>query len=419
MVRFEERTLENGLSVVLAPDPATPVVAVNIWYRVGSRDETAGRTGFAHLFEHLMFQGSLHVAKNEYFQRIEEAGGSANASTWFDRTNYYAVVPAHHLELPLWLESDRMGWMLPAITDEKLENQRSVVLNERSERYENQPYGDWDERVQRLLFPEGHPYRHPVIGHVADIGAATMDDVRSFFEAYYHPANARLTICGAFDPEEAWSAAEKYFGEIPGRPPAPLPSGELEDVLEGPLRDDVTSKVPLPKAYIAFRAPPFAPRGDFYAGEAVSECLGGGRTSRLHDRLVRTGKLKSASCHLLPLVGGVTMFLVVGTGFAGMSVREVEALLGAELDDLGSLTERERRRVLLAARRERLEALQRAGERADLLSMYGSLFGDPGLLNRELAQLERVTLEEMRAWSASHAARERRVVVRYTPRGAE
>ena len=174
------------MRVVLSQDSAAPVVAVNLWYGVGSRNERRGRTGFAHLFEHMMFQGSAHVPKNQHFELIERAGGSLNGSTWFDRTNYFETVPSHHLELALWLEADRMGWLLPAMTQEKLDNQRDVVKNEKKWRYDNQPYGDWDERLQALVFPEGHPYHHSVIGSMEDLDAADLDDVAQFLAAIDH-----------------------------------------------------------------------------------------------------------------------------------------------------------------------------------------------------------------------------------------
>ncbi|MAN49078.1 MAG: peptidase M16, partial [Gemmatimonadetes bacterium] len=172
-IPLERHCLDNGLKIVLSQDSTVPIVAVNIWYGVGSRNELPGHTGFAHLFEHMMFQGSKHVPKNKHFELIERAGGTLNATTWFDRTNYFETVPSRDLELALWLESDRMGWMLPAMDQEKLDNQRDVVKNEKRQRYDNQPYGDWDQRLQALIYPKDHPYHHPVIGSVEDLDAAT------------------------------------------------------------------------------------------------------------------------------------------------------------------------------------------------------------------------------------------------------
>ena len=202
-IPFERYALDNGLRVVLSQEPRAPVVAVNLWYNVGSRNERPGRTGFAHLFEHMMFQGSRNVPDTAHFAFIEKAGGSLNGSTWLDRTNYYETLPAHYLELALWLESDRMGFLLPAMTQEKLDNQRDVVKNERRWRVDNQPYGDWDERLQMLMYPPDHPYHHSVIGSMEDLDAASLGDVEGFFRTYYAPNNAVLTICGDFERERA------------------------------------------------------------------------------------------------------------------------------------------------------------------------------------------------------------------------
>ena len=247
MVPFEEHVLANGLKVVLAPARATPVVGVNLWYAVGSRNEPPGRTGFAHLFEHMMFPGLGPRPQERPLPPLEEVGGTANATTWFDRTNYFETVPSHHLDLALWLESDRLGWMLPAMTEEKLENQRQVVMNERRERYDNQPYGDWDERLQALLFPADHPYHHTVIGAMEDIASATLEDVHDFFSTWYRPNNAVLTICGDFEPDHAMARVQHYFGEIPsGATPPPLPGKpEIPFATGGTLRETVESAVPL------------------------------------------------------------------------------------------------------------------------------------------------------------------------------
>ena len=262
-VPVERHRLANGLRVNLSVDRSTPMVGVNLWYGVGSRNENAGKTGFAHLFEHMMFQGSANVPKNRHFELVEGAGGTLNASTWFDRTNYYETLPSNQLELALWLESDRMGWMLPAITLEKLQNQQEVVKNERKERYDNQPYGDWDERIQAMVFPEEHPYHHPVIGSMEDIGGATLDDVAEFFRTYYVPNNAALTLAGDIDPPRALALVERYFGEIPaGGPIPPIPGmPALPPRIGETVRAEVVAEVPLPRLYLAGRIPPVDSEG--------------------------------------------------------------------------------------------------------------------------------------------------------------
>ncbi len=419
MIEISEHTLPNGLRIVLAPDPATPIVAVNLWYLVGSRNETPGRTGFAHLFEHMMFQGSRHIPRNAHFRHIEEVGGSANATTWFDRTNYFATVPSHHLDLALWLESDRMGWMEPALTPETLENQRQVVMNERRERYDNQPYGDWDERLQALLFPPSHPYRHTVIGSLADIEAATLDEVRDFFATWYLPNNAVLSLAGDFEPEYALERALHWFGEIPRGPePPPLPPTiRLPFSTGGTLREEVRGGVPLPRIYAAARVPPFATDA-FYAGEIASACLGAGRSSRLYDRLVRARVAKSASCHLLPLTSGATIFVAIATGLPDTDAEELEAALLGELDDASTLTAEEVARAAAQARTRVQRALQRMETRADLLSMYAAHFGAAERLNGELARLQAVAAEDARAWSEAYLHDDNRAIVRYLPETA-
>ncbi len=213
---IERHRLANGLKVILQQDRRAPLVALNLWYHVGSKNERAGQTGFAHLFEHMLFQGSAHVGTNGHFQLVQEVGGTANGSTWYDRTNYYETLPAHHLERALWLESDRMGFLLPAMTQEKLDNQRDVVINERRQRVDNQPYGRAYERLHELLFPAGHPYRWPVIGYVEDLEAASLPMVSEFFSRFYVPNNAVLTLAGDFEKAAALDLISGYFGGIPG-----------------------------------------------------------------------------------------------------------------------------------------------------------------------------------------------------------
>ncbi len=415
LIEIEEHRLSNGLRVVLAPDRTTAVTGVNLWYGVGSRNEPEGRTGFAHLFEHMMFQGSVHIPKNGHFQHIERVGGSANATTWFDRTNYFETVPSHYLDLALWLESDRMGWMLPAMTEEKLENQRQVVMNERRERYDNQPYGDWDERIQSLLFPAGHPYHHTVIGSLEDIAAATLDDVRDFLATWYVPGNAVLSICGDFDPAHALRRVEHYFAAIPPGPaPPPLPPGvDLPFTTGGTRHDDVVAAVPLPRIYAAARVPPFTTDA-FYPGEIVSYCLGTGRSSRLYDRLVRGGLARTASCHVLPLTTGAAIFLVIATGLPGTGMDELEDAVTEVLEG-PALTPEELDRAVIGAETRMVRALQRVDTRADLLSMYATHFGTAARLNDDLRRLRRVGLDEAREWARSYLRGDNRVLVRYHP----
>ncbi len=251
-----EHRLANGLRVVLSEDHLTPVAAVCLWYDVGSRHEVKGRTGLAHLFEHLMFQGSAQVKGNGHFELVQGAGGSLNGTTSFERTNYFETMPAHELELALWLEADRMGSLLTALDDDSMENQRDVVKNERRQRYDNVPYGTAFEKLTAMAYPEGHPYHHTPIGSMADLDAASLEDARAFFRTYYAPNNAVLSIVGDIDPEQTLTWVEKYFGSIPGHDGKQPPrDGTLPDVIGGELREVVEEDVPARALMAAYRLP--------------------------------------------------------------------------------------------------------------------------------------------------------------------
>jgi predicted Zn-dependent peptidase len=413
----ERRRLDNGLRVVLSHDPSVPVVGVNLWYGVGSRNERPGRTGFAHLFEHMMFQGSANVPKNRHFELVERAGGSLNATTWFDRTNYFETVPSHHLDLALWLEADRMGWMLPAMDQEKLDNQRDVVKNEKRQRYDNQPYGDWDERLQRLVFPEDHPYHHTVIGSMEDLDAATLDDIADFFRTYYVPDNAVLTVAGDFDPDDVLDRVERFFGEIPageGVPPVPGRT-ELPDPLDGPVRDHVVSEVPLPRVILAYRIPPFSDEA-FPAADVIRGVLGTGRASRLYRRLVRERRLaKDVVVYAFPLLTGASMLLVWATGYPGSSLEELERVVADEVAGLADVSAEEAERAVALMETDLVRRAERVGERADLLSMFELYFGEPERLNREVERLRAVTPERIRDFAEARLQPRHRAVVTYEP----
>lgn len=416
-VPVERHRLDNGLKIVLSHDPSVPVVAVNLWYGVGSRNEPRGRTGFAHLFEHMMFQGSEHVPKNRHFELVERAGGSLNATTWFDRTNYFETLPSHHLELALWLESDRMGWMLPAMDQEKLDNQRDVVKNEKRQRYDNQPYGDWDERVQALVFPPDHPYHHTVIGSMEDIDAATLDDVASFFRTFYIPNNAVLTVAGDFHSGEALELIQRYFGEIPPGDPVPDIPGNtaIPGIIGGTVRDHVVADVPLPRVIVAFRIPPYSD-DDFAVAEVARGVLGMGRASRLYRRLVRERRVaKDTVSHAFPLLAGASMLLVWATGYPGASLEELEEALLEEVEGLATVEAGEVERAIAVSETDLVRAIERAGDRADLLSMFNLYFDDPDRLNREMDRLRAVTPEGIRAFAHARLGTDNRAVVVYEP----
>ena len=415
----KRHTLDNGLKIVLSPDTSAPVVAVNLWYGVGSRNERHGRTGFAHLFEHMMFQGSAHVPKNQHFELVERAGGSLNGSTWFDRTNYFETVPSHHLELALWLEADRMGWLLPAMTQDKLDNQRDVVKNEKRWRYDNQPYGDWDERLQGLVFPESHPYHHSVIGSMEDLDASGLDDVAAFFRTYYVPNNAVLTVCGDFDEGHAMALIEKLFGEIPrGAPVPPIPGeSNIPAQIGGTVRETVEAEVPLPRVYMAGRIPPYTSDA-FYPAYVAGALLGTGRACRLYRSLVREQKVaKDIVSYTFPLVTGTSILLVWATGFAHVTPEELETALVRELEGLQDVKQEEVDRAIALMETRFVKEIEQVGERADLLSMYEMLFGEPSRINDEIERLRAVTLDDLRAFATAYLGADNRAVLTYVPGG--
>jgi len=257
-VSFTDERLANGLRLIISVDRLAPVVAINLWYDVGSKHEVEGKTGFAHLFEHVMFQGSRNVGKAEHMALVQAAGGTMNGSTWLDRTNYYETLPSHQAELALWLEADRMGTLLDALSQENLDNQREVVKNEKRWSYDNRPYGSWYEKLQGHLYPEDHPYHHVTIGSMEDLDAASVEDVSDFFRTYYAPNNAVLSVVGDVDPDDIRRWAERYFGGIPANPAIP-PLGDLSlpPTLGAERRETVFDRVPLPRVYVGFRAPAY------------------------------------------------------------------------------------------------------------------------------------------------------------------
>jgi predicted Zn-dependent peptidase len=417
---LHERTLANGLQVVAAPDPSLPVVAVNLWYRVGSRNERPGRTGFAHLFEHMMFQGSAHVPKNGHFELIERAGGSLNATTWFDRTNYFETLPAHQLELALWLESDRMGFMVPAMTQEKLDNQRDVVKNEKRQRYDNQPYGDWDEHLQKLVWPEDHPYHHTVIGSMEDLDAASLDDVAGFFQTYYAPNNAVLTVAGDVEPERAFELVERWFGDLPaGAEPPPVPGRtEVPPTLGEVRRTVLVRDVPLPRALIAYRIPPFTDER-FDAADLSAQILGQGRGSRLYRVLVREKRIaRDVATYAFPLVTGGSTLLVWITGYPGGDVDRLEAEAADVLCGLVDVSDEEVERARTLAQAREVRGMEHLDHRADLVSMFTALLGDPERLNTMLARIRAVETADVRRFASEFLGADDRAVVAYVPEEA-
>jgi zinc protease len=417
-VPIERHALDNGLRVVLSRDPRAPAVAVNIWYDVGSKHEKAGKTGFAHLFEHMMFQGSANVEKGQHFSMVQAAGGTLNASTWLDRTNDSETLPGHELELALWLEADRMSSLLPAMTQEKLDNQRDVVKNERRWSVDNQPYGDWDERMQALVYPDEHPYHHPTIGSMEDLSAASLDDVRDFFATWYAPNNAVLTVAGDFETDAALELIRRHFGPIPPNadlPPAPDMS--VDPRIGSDVRVTIPDQVPLPRIYLAHRAPPFGTDA-FDALDVAADVLGSGRASRLYARLVRDEHLaQDVSVLLFPIVGGASMFALWATARPGVEPDRLETATLEEIDRLATdgPAEADLDRVRNLHRAHAAGALERTGERADRLSMYTCLFDAPERVNEEVPRYVAVDADRVRDAMAGSIRPDNRVTMTYVP----
>jgi predicted Zn-dependent peptidase len=416
-IPIERHALDNGLRVLLSRDARAPMVAVNLWYDVGSKHEKPGKTGFAHLFEHMMFQGSANVEKGQHFSLVQAAGGTLNASTWLDRTNYYETIPGHELELALWLEADRMASLLPAMTQEKLDNQRDVVKNERRWSVDNQPYGDWDERMQALVYPPGHPYHHSTIGSMEDLSAASLDDVGEFFATYYAPNNAVLTIAGDFETDTALEMVRRHFGPIPANPDLPPPPEMALDPLLGDVRETKADQVPLPRIYLAHRVPPFGTDA-FDALDVTADILGSGRASRLYANLVRGQRLaQDVSVFAFPIVGGASMFTLWVTARPGVATETLEAATLEEIrrlaDDGPTDADLERVRNLHAA--HAAGSLERIGERADRLSMYATLFDEPERINEEVSRYAAVDGGRISAALRESIRPDNRVTLTYLP----
>jgi zinc protease len=414
-VDLSDERLPNGLRLIMAPDHLSAVVGVNVWYDVGSRHEALGKTGLAHLFEHLMFEGSAHVAKGEHQLLIESAGGEANASTWWDNTGYFETAPSHQLELMLWLEADRLATLPVALNQTNLDNQRSVVKNEKRSSYDNRPYGDWVPRLQAQLFEPGSPYHHPTIGSMVDLDAANLDDVVSFFRANYLPANAVLVIAGDFEPDQAHRWVERYFGDIPaGTPvltPVPPPAGRLG----GERRELIYDRVPLPRLYLGFHIPPLGdPR--FEALEVAAQVLAGGLSSRLYRRLIREGQLAQDVEMSIVGLARPAWALVEITINTGVAPARVEAVLASELERLGRepVSPDELARAFALIETREFAALSKVTERAERLAMYATFLDDPGFINASIDRYASVSADDIMA-ACQYLSPDNQVTLTYLP----
>jgi predicted Zn-dependent peptidase len=420
-IPIETFRLDNGLFVTLSQDHTAPIIAVNLWYHVGSANERPGRTGFAHLFEHMLFQGSEHVGSNEHFELIQRAGGTLNGSTWLERTNYYETVPSNQLGIALWLEADRMGALLPAMTQEKLDNQRDVVKNERRWSVDNQPYGTWFERLSTLTFPEAHPFHHSLIGSMEDLSAASLDDIKQFFRAFYTPDNAVLSIAGDFDPIDVRQQVEGYFGRIPRGEGKPLLTGmELPPTFGRSTRLVVKDEVALPRLFLAFRSPVFG-SDDYYPASICSAILGMRRGSRLHRSLVRERQIAAdASAFTFDLAKGGDVLVADVTARPETTAEKLEEEVGREIDAFMSTgpSQQEVDRAIALIETDMMTAMQSASERADRLSMFATFFGDPEILNDQSEKYHAVTVDSVACFAAAHLGPDNRATLLFVPMNA-
>jgi zinc protease len=415
---YTKRTLANGLDVIVHEDHHVPIVAVNVWYHVGSKNERPGRTGFAHLFEHLMFEGSEHHNKG-FFPPLQQAGAQLNGSTNTDRTNYWEVVPTSAVDRALWMESDRMGYLLPALTPERFENQRDVVLNERRQNYENRPYGMALMALSEALYPPEHPYRWMTIGSSEDIRAMQLEDVQAFFRTYYHTANASLVLAGDIETERAFDLAEQYFGELqPGLRPSPVAA---DAALTREHRLLLEDRVELARVYMAWHSPAMFAAGDAEM-DLVADLMANGKTSRLYRTLVYEQRIAldvSAYQHSRELG---SFFLLAATAAPGRSLADIVPQIDAELARLVAQgpSDSEMERALAQAEAQfiyRLQTIGGFGGKSDQLNAYNVLRGTPDFFSADLDRYRRATRESLALAAARYLVPDGRVVLSVIPRG--
>ena len=409
------RSLGNGLRVVVQEDRAAPIVAVHMMYHAGSKDERPGRTGLAHLLEHLLFEGSQNCPKGEFDRLLEGVGGSNNGSTWLDRTNYYEVVPSHAVELALWLERERMAHFLPVLDAEMLEVQRGVVINERRQSYENRPYGLADERLHQLLFPAEHPYSWPTIGYMDDLEAIGLEDARDFFQTYYTPRNAVLVLAGDLDADRGFELAERFFGDLPAGPAIP-PRPSVPPVPAAARRGTLRDRVSFPRIYRACAAPGYG-TADWVALDVLSYLLADGESARLPRRMVRELELvQDVDTYLYPteLLG---IFGVVATARSGVDLARVEAALDEVIATVAveGASEDEVTGALRRARRDQVSSLANVEDRAEELAYAAPLLGDAAELERVLAAYGEVTAADVQRVAAEYLTPARAATLHVLP----
>jgi zinc protease len=415
---YTEFTLPNGLRVILHEDHSVPMLTVNMWYHVGSAREKEKRTGFAHLFEHLMFMGSGHVKPGEFDEWLEAAGGDNNGSTENDRTNYWINVPSSSLDLALFLESDRMGYLLDTMTPKTVDAQRDVVKNERRQSVENQPYGTAQVVLGEMLYPPGHPYHWPVIGYMEDLTAASYDDVVAFFKRYYAPSNASLVVAGDIRTAEARKLVEKWFSDVkPG--PAPEPMTIPGVALTSVQQKTITDRVQLPRLYLAWLTPRHFEPGDA-ALDMVADVLAGGKNSRLYKRLVYDMQIAQDVSAFQASASLSSSFQIIATPRPGHSVAELQKVIDEEIQKLQkeppSAHELERAvNQVEASFYNRMEKVGGFGGKADQLNAYYTYTGDPDWFNEDLARYRALSVTDVSAAAAQFLVLDKRVELTVEP----
>jgi len=403
-VPFDQYRLDNGLTVITHEDHSAPVAAVVVMYHVGSKNEKVKRTGFAHLFEHVMFKGSEHVADGEHFKLLQEIGANINGFTTEDGTTYFEVVPSNTIELGLYLESDRMGYLLTAVTQEKLDNQRDVVKNERRQRVDNVPYGTADENIARALYPETHPYSWPVIGYMEDLSAASLSDVHEFFKTYYAPNNACLVVAGDFNTAEVRSLVEKYFGSIPRGKDFDRPA-KAPVALSEAKRMVLEDKVQLPRLYLTWHTVPSYTR-EHALMNVLGNILSRGKNSRLFKSMVYENQIAqsvSASQNGLEIAG---YFEIQVTARPGHTLTEMQTVVDSVLQDLlkNGVSAAEVAKALTSAEVSSINGLATVLGKATNLASSFSYAGDPTWINRPMKLYEGITPEEVVATARKYLA---------------
>ena len=401
-VPFTKVTLDNGLDVIVHEDHQVPLAAVSVWYHVGSKNERPGLTGLAHLFEHLMFEGSAHQPHG-YFPPLQEAGASLNGSTSTDRTNYWELVPRDALRLALWMEADRMGWLLPALTDVRFETQRGVVLNERRQNYENRPYGLAQFALMQAMYPADHPYHWPTIGFPEDLAQATAEDCRRFFARYYHPGNASVAVAGDVDTAEVLTMVDELFGQIPsGEPVGPVVMAPARPARSRLVLED---RVELARLYLAWPSPALFAAGDAEL-DLAADLIGNGRTSRLYRRLIHERRIATELAAGQSSREGGGTFQIIASAAPGRSLDELEAAILEEIEgfvtDGPSVEDVERGRAQAeAAFVHRLQTLGGFGGKADQLNAYNTYLGVPDGFDTDLERYLSASADRLRD-EASH-----------------